>query len=156
MIVLSPPALAVLELRPVTRDEAFTFVKHHHRHHGPPPGHKFSIGVQRAGELVGVIVVGRPVARHLNDGYTAEATRCCTDGARHAASKLYAAAWRAARAMGYRRLVTYTLAHETGESLRAAGFRVVAEIRGRSRDTPSRPRLDKHPTSDKHRWQIVA
>jgi hypothetical protein len=156
MIILSPPAVAPLQLQPLTRDQAFAFVRRHHRHHGPPVGHKFSIGVQRAGELVGVIVIGRPVARHLDDGYTVEATRCCTDGARNAASKLYAAGWRAARAMGYRRFVTYTLAHETGESLRAAGLRVVAEIRGRSWDTPTRRRLDKHPTSDKHRWEIVA
>ena len=69
-------------------------------------------------------------------------TRSCTL-APNANSMLYAAAWRAAKALGYQRLITYTLASESGSSLRAAGYRVVAE-RGPRRgwSVPSRPRLD--------------
>jgi hypothetical protein len=84
----------------------------------------------------GVAIVGRPVARGADDGWTAEVTRCCTDGARNACSMLYAAAWRAVRALGYRKLITYTLAAEGGGSLRAAGFKVVGEVAGRSWSCP--------------------
>jgi hypothetical protein len=68
---------------------------------------------------------------------------------------LYAAAWRAAKAMGYRKLVTYTLASEPGSSLRGAGFRCVAEVRGRPWSCKSRPRDDNHPTKDKLRWEAA-
>ncbi|EPL0580229.1 XF1762 family protein [Pseudomonas aeruginosa] len=101
----------------------------HHRHHGPVQGHKFSLGLAADGRIVGVAIVGRPVARHLDDGMTLEVTRCCTDGARNGCSKLYGAAWRATRALGYRRLLTYILASEAGASLRASGWHLVG-IRG--------------------------
>lgn len=104
----------------------------------------------------GVAIVGRPVARGADDGWTAEVTRCCTDGARNACSMLYAAAWRAVRALGYRKLITYTLAAEGGGSLRAAGFRVVGEVAGRSWSCPSRPRVDTVPHQDKLRWELAA
>ena len=118
-----------LDVRPVTYREACAFVTAHHRHHGPPRGHKFSIGcVNDAGELVGVIMVGRPVARHFDDGLTAEVNRSCVlDGVANANSLLYGAAWRASKAMGYSRLITYTQLGESGVSLLAAGWRVVAE-----------------------------
>lgn len=103
-----------LSLVPVTLREASAFIRAHHRHHGAPRGWKFGIGCTTNDRLVGVITVGRPVARSLDDGLTAEVNRCCTDGTPHVASKLYAAAWRAARAMGYRRLITYTLKSEGG------------------------------------------
>ena len=101
-----------LHLQPITFREACRFISQHHRHHLPPKGYKFGIGVNDGERVVGVITVGRPVARALDDGWTAEVTRCCTDGTPHVASKLYAAAWRAARAMGHRRLITYTLVEE--------------------------------------------
>lgn len=89
-------------------------------------------------------MVGRPVARHLNDGLTLEVNRTATDGTQNANSMLYGAAWRAARALGYRKLVTYTMADEPGSSLRAAGWRVVGERPARTGwATPSRPRIDK-------------
>jgi hypothetical protein len=117
-----------LTLRPIPLREAMAFVAEHHRHHRPPPGGKYAIGGMRGDELVGVVIVGRPVARLEDDGYTAEVTRLCTldsELARHAASMLYAAAWRAAKAMGYKRMITYTLASELGISLKAAGWRCV-------------------------------
>lgn len=130
-----------LELVPVSREQACQFVGIWHRHHRPPIGHKFSIGIARAGELVGVAMIGRPVARHLDDGRTLEVNRTATDGTRNANSALYAAAWRAAKALGYRRLVTYTQAGETGASLRGAGWRVVYALPPRPGwDRPSRPR----------------
>jgi len=146
-----------LHLQPITFSEASAFVTQHHRHHIPPVGHKFSIGLNDGHRVVGVVVVGRPVARGYDDGYTAEVTRCCVlDDVPNACSKLYAAAWRASRAMGYRRLITYTLASESGGAMIASGWRVVHEVRGRSWSCPSRPRVDKHPTEDKLLWEVSA
>jgi hypothetical protein len=143
-----------LEIVPLTLAEANAFVARRHRHHGPVVGHKFSIGVGRNGEIVGVAIVGRPVSRALDTGWTLEVTRCCTDGTRNAASALYGACRRAAFALGYRTLITYTLASESGVSLRAsAGWTVVGEVRGRSWSCPSRPRVDTHPTQNKLRWE---
>jgi hypothetical protein len=142
-----------LYLSPVSLDEANAFVERHHRHRGAVLGAKFCIGASIGDNVVSVVIVGRPVARGLDDGATLEVNRCCTDGAPNACSLLYAAAWRAARAMGYRKLVTYTLVSESGGSLRAAGWRVVGEVRGRSWSTPSRPRVDTAPQQDKLRWE---
>ncbi len=98
----------MLMLKPVTLAQANEFVAQHHRHHKPVVGHKFSIGCTLNGELVGVAIVGRPVSRYLDDGLTLEVNRLCTDGTKNACSMLYAAAWRAARAIGYRKIVTYS------------------------------------------------
>src|SRR5688500_16099970 len=117
---------------PVTFRQACAFIQAHHRHHRPPRGMKFAVGVADGDRLVGVATVGRPVARHLDDGQTVEVTRTCTLGTRNANSMLYGAAWRAARAMGYRKLITYTQHGETGASLRAAGLRPVAALRARN------------------------
>lgn len=145
-----------LTVVPITLAEANAYVAAHHRHHGAVVGAKFSVAVaEEDGEVRGVAIVGRPVSRALDDGWTVEVTRCCTDGARNACSMLYAASWRAARALGYRRLQTYTLASEPGASLRAAGWKVVGEVKGRSWDTPSRPRIDLHPTQNKLRWEVA-
>jgi hypothetical protein len=122
-----------LRLRPITLRDANAFVAAHHRHHKPVRGHKFSISVVDAdGELVGVINVGRPVARHEDNGTTAEVNRSCVlESARNANSMLYAAARRAAAAMGYVRVITYTQEGESGASLRAAGYRVDAVLLAR-------------------------
>ena len=141
---------------PISLDEAKAFVRAHHRHHRPPVSHKFSLAVaDETGRVRGVAIVGRPVARALDDGWTLEVTRVATDGARNACSMLYASAWRAARAIGYRTLVTYTLEEEGGASLRAAGWRVVAQTAGGSWSCPSRPRVDKHPLQRKLRWEVA-
>lgn len=130
-----------LEIVPVAFADACGFVAMWHRHHEPPVGCKFCIGVAEGEVLCGVAIVGRPVARLLQDGMTLEVTRTATDGTANANSMLYGAAWRAAKALGYRRLVTYTQAGEAGGSLRGAGWRVVAERPPRPGwDTPSRPR----------------
>jgi len=143
-----------LELVPVTLREARAFVAQHHRHHPAPRGCRFVVGAARAGEIVGVAVVGRPSARLLDDGWTAEVTRLCVaEGTANVCSMLYSACWRAARAIGFRRLVTYTLATEGGASLRAAGWRMVGECGGGSWSRRSRPRVDLHPTQTKLRWE---
>lgn len=148
----SPMRLCLI---PVSISDASEFCAQHHRHHRPPVGALFAVGVAAGEAVCGVAIVGRPVARGNADGWTAEVTRVATDGAKNASSMLYGACWRAARALGYRRLITYTLASEGGASLRASGYRLVAEVRGRSWDTPSRPRVDRHPTQDKFRWEAT-
>ncbi len=146
-LTVERPALAAalkLTLTPVSRAEANAYVSAVHRHHKPTVGDKYRIGVADGDELVGVIIVGRPVARHYDDGLTLEVTRCAVHPtARNASSLLYGAAWRAAKALGYRRLISYTRADESGASLRGAGWRVVAERAPRKGwDTPARRRLD--------------
>lgn len=133
-----------LHLVPVTFADARGFVAMWHRHHEPPQWMKFAVGAATgSGVLVGVAITGRPVARHLDDGATLEVTRVATDGTPNACSMLYGASARATFALGYRRLITYTQAAETGASLRGAGWRVIAERPPRAGwDRPSRPRRD--------------
>jgi hypothetical protein len=150
----------MLTVVPIGLAEAHEFVRNFHRHNKPAQGGKFAIGCSDGDGLVGVIVIGRPVARSLDDGVTAEVTRgCVIDGARNANSLLYSAAWRACRAMGYRRLITYTLQTETGASLRGAGWKVCAEC---APNDParwqSRPGREWQPVvgQAKFRWEAPA
>ncbi|MEJ5315112.1 MAG: XF1762 family protein [Anaerolinea sp.] len=143
----------MLELQPISFEEACEFVRLHHRHHIPPQSWKFGIAVNDGEKVVGVIMVDRPVARFLDDGWTLEVRRCVTDGTKNVASMLYAAAWRAAKAMGYKRMITYTLASEKGGSLVAAGWRCVYQTKGGTWNCRSRPRVDKHPTIPKLLWE---
>lgn len=148
-----------LQIRPCTLKAANDFVAAKHRHHKPSVGHKFSISaVDGAGEIVGVVIVGRPVARMLDDGVTAEVNRLCTDGTKNACSILYGAARRAAFAMGYQRIITYTLPSEGGASLRGAGWRLVGLAGGGNWNVPSRRRADTTPelAVQKHLWEAAA
>ena len=129
--------------------EANAFVRRHHRHHRPVVGHLFSLGAALGDEIVGVVIVGRPVSRVRDDGMTAEVTRLCTDGTKDACSFLYGVAARAAFALGFQRIGTYILASEPGTSLTAAGWRNLGERGGGSWSVPSRPRVDKHPLQKK-------
>jgi hypothetical protein len=144
-----------LELMPMHLSQANSFVAELHRHNKPMPGAKFAIGASLDGKVVGVAIVGRPVARHLDDGWTLEVNRTCTDGTTNVNSFLYAAAWRAARALGYRKLITYTLQSESGTTMKALGWRVIGEIKGRSWDCKSRPRIDRHTIGDRLLWEAV-
>lgn len=146
-----------IRLVPVTFEAASQFVAEWHRHHAAPVGHKFSIGAGDGHLLVGVVMVGRPVARSLDNGQTLEVTRCATDGTANACSMLYAAAWRATSALGYRRLITYTQAGESGASLRAAGYRVIAERPARPGwTTPSRPRTATGTENvQRYLWEVA-
>jgi hypothetical protein len=131
-----------MEVTPINFAEANAFVAERHRHHRPVQGAKFCLAVSQGEKVVGVAIVGRPVARGSDDGWTLEVNRCCTDGSRNACSMLYGAAWRVARALGYRRLITYTLEEEGGASLRGAGWRLIGMRGGGNWNTPARPRID--------------
>lgn len=126
-----------LSLAPISLKRANDFVQRHHRHNGRTSrdGGKFAVAAGVGGVVVGVAVVGNPLSATLMDGWTAEVLRVCTpdDAERNCCSMLYGACWRAWKGMGGRRLVTYTLATEPGTSLRAAGFRRAAEVKGRGK-----------------------
>ena len=144
-----------LHIVPCFIQEANEFVRSHHRHHRPVVSALFAVACANdAGQVIGVAIIGRPVARVLQDGFTAEVTRLATDGSRNACSILYAASWRAARALGYRKLVTYTLPEEGGASLRASGWKCIGEAGGGSWSRKDRPRVDMHPTQTKMRWEV--
>lgn len=117
-----------LRAAPITLKEARRWIAEHHRHNDPPQGWLWGCQAVSGDRRVGVVVVGRPVARHLDDGQTVEIIRCCTDGTPNACSFLYGRAKRAAIALGYQRIVTYTLGREPGASLRAAGFTEDAQL----------------------------
>jgi hypothetical protein len=144
-----------LRIVPVSWDTASRFVVMWHRHHDPPVGGKFWAGIADEADILrGIHITGRPTARLFDNGLTLEVTRVATDGTKNAGSMLYAAAWQAARALGYRRLVTYTQEDESGASLRGAGWRIVAERPARKGwDTPSRPREDKYGGIERTLWE---
>ncbi len=142
-----------LQLQPITFREARAFISEVHRHHPPPAGHLFSIAANDGEKVVGVAMIGRPVARHLQDGWTCELTRMATDGTVNACSFLYGRAWRVAQQLGYKRMMTYTLPEEGGGSLRACGWRLLGESPGGSWSRAERPRVDLHPTQAKLRWE---
>lgn len=146
---------SVMKTVPLERKEVAEFVERVHRHHDPVMRDKFRIGAEQQGNLVGVVQVGRPNARALCDGRTLEVVRLCTDGTKNACSFLYSAAARVARDLGYRKIITDILDTEDGASLRAAGWHKEADIRGKSWNTPSRPRTTTAPTQDKQRWARV-
>ena len=153
----------MLQIRPIDLKGARAFVGEHHRHNKPPIGHKFSIACYDGERLCGVVMVGRPISRRLDDGLTLEINRNCTDGTYNACSMLYGAACRAAKALGYKRIITYTLQSEPGTSLKASGWKIdELQAGGGSWSVPSRPRElvqttligneIKYSTENKVRW----
>lgn len=145
-----------LRIIPLDLAEANELVRQWHRHHKPTVGHKFSIGVADGDRICGAAIVGRPVARRLDNGTTLEVNRVATDGTKNACSKLLSAAWRVASAMGYHRLITYTLPEEGGPSLRAAGYKLVGTTPGKSWSVPSRPRVDTAQVlGQKWLWEVA-
>lgn len=144
-----------LEAVPIDLAEANAFVAANHRHHKPVVGHKFSIGAAAVDRIVGVVIVGRPVSRRRDDGLTLEVTRLCTDGTPNACSFLYGRAAKAAFALGYQRIGTYILKSEPGTSLKAAGWKMIAETAGKTWSQPSRPRVDTHPLEPRLLFEAV-
>lgn len=142
----------MLHLTPISLKDANAFVAAHHRHHKPVTGHKFSIGCEAEGRLVGVAIVGRPVSRYLDDGLTLEVTRLCTTGEKNACSMLYGAAARA-QAIGYRKIITYTLDTEDGTSIRAAGWTCTGRTGGLRWTGQRRPATDRCPAQMKLRYE---
>ncbi len=143
----------MLSLVPVSLKIANAFVAVHHRHHKPTTGHKFSIGCECDGQLVGVVIAGRPVSRYLDDGRTLEVNRLCTTGEQNACSMLYGAAARAAKAMGYHKIITYTLDSEPGASLRAAGWMCMGRAGGKRWTGKRCPAVDLCPPQMKLRYE---
>ena len=150
----SPKVQSKLAVVPCNIDDAKAFVKQHHRHHSAPLGGKCAVAVaDDSGQIRGVAILSRPVARNADDGWTLEVTRVATDGCENACSCLYGASWRIAKSLGFRRLITYTLKSESGTSLVAAGWRVIGETPGGTWSRENRPRIDKHPLQGKFRWE---
>ena len=138
---------------PMTLKDANAYVAERHRHHKPSTGHKFSIGLSVDGNLVGVAICGRPVARMADDGLTLEVSRLCTDGTQNACSKLYGACARIAKEMGYKKIQTYVLESEPGTSLKASGWTMEAiTAGGQWKHTDGKPRRTDQPTEPKQRW----
>lgn len=148
-------AMDVLEIVPITQKAANAYVKEYHRHHKPVVGSKFQIACAKNGEIVGVVIVGRPVARRLDNGLTVEVNRCCTNGEKNVCSKLYSTARRIAKELGYKRIITYILNVESGVSLKASGWKYLGEAGGGSWSVPSRTREDSHPICKKKLFESV-
>jgi len=145
-----------LRVGPLTLRQANDGIELWHRHHKPVRGHRFSIGAYDGEALVGVCVIGRPVGRAVPQYTVCEVTRLATDGTANACSKLYGAAARAAKAMGFEWIQTYTLASEGGASLRASGWLCDGVVRRSGAGWNNRPgRRDDQPTCAKTRWRLV-
>lgn len=142
----------MLRLRPISLRDANEYVRQHHRHHKPVAGHKFSIGCEADGELVGVIIAGRPVSRYLDDGFTLRLQGYAPTGRRTLAA-FYGAAARAAAAMGYKRIITYTLESENGASLRASGWICQGKAGGLRWTGKRQPKEDQYPAQMKLRYE---
>lgn len=143
-------------LCPLTLKQANELIAELHRHHKPVVGHRFSVGLETDGKLVGAVVVGRPVARMCDQNRTAEVTRLVTDGSTNACSRLYAAAARAAEAMGYDKIQTYILCTEPGTSVAASGWTLEGTTSGgdwnRGGDSTHKNRRTDQPMIPKQRW----
>jgi hypothetical protein len=142
-----------MHIHPITLKQANQFVIDNHRHHKPVIGHKWSIGLMDNAEIVGVAIVGRPVARGADDGVTAEVTRLATNGISNGCSMLYGACARVAKSMGYCKIQTYILNSESGISLKATGWELEALTAGGQwvRKDGITNRTDQ-PTDKKQRW----
>jgi hypothetical protein len=149
----------MLTVHPLTLEQANAFIAHVHRHHQPVVGHRFSLGAFKNGECVGVAVVGRAVARMVDQNGVAEVTRLATDGTKNACSILYAACARACDAMGYAHIQTYTLPSEGGASLRASGWTLIGEAGGGDWNRPNQPLRGKNrtdqPMERKQKWTKI-
>ena len=138
---------------PITLKAANAFVTAYHRHHEPTVGHKFSIGLSENDDLIGVAIMGRPVARGSDNGFTIEVARLCTNGAKNACSMLYQAAARSAKELGYRKIQTYILESESGTSLKASGWKMEAVTAGGQwKHTDGKQRKTNQPIMPKQRW----
>lgn len=153
--LISREAATKLIAVPVELKEANEYVAKLHRHHDPVYRDKFRLAcIDADGEIHGVIQAARPVSRHMDDGRTIEVVRCCSDGTKNVCSFLYSRVARIAKEMGYAKIITYILESEDGTSLRAAGWKFAADVKGdRSWDCPSRPRKTTAPTCAKQRWE---
>ena len=145
-----------LRSAPITLKDANAYVSAIHRHNGPLPSAKFAVAAINAdtGEVHGVAIAGLPKARMLMTTGTLEVNRVCTDGTRDCCSFLYGCCKRAAAALGYSRLITYTTLDEPGTSLKASGWSLDGEAGGGSW-VERRGTGTLHENAKKHRWSII-
>ena len=148
-----------LQVIPVALREANEFVANFHRHSKPTQGHKFALGASYDDCLVGVSIVGNPVARLQMDGFTAEVLRLCVNShaPKNTCSFLYGRSWRVWQQMGGKRMITYTLQSESGSSLRGAGWKMLGEVEARkSSGWLNRPGREWQPVygQAKFRWEV--
>jgi hypothetical protein len=142
-----------MELRPISIRDAGRVVREWHRHLDAPQGARFAVAAWKDDRLVGVALVGNPIARLAMNGTTAEVIRVATDGTENACSFLYSRAKRAAQALGFTRVVTKTLPEESGASLRAVGAVATGTTRAQQWDRENR-RRKQHPQAPKLRWEL--
>ena len=146
-----------IRIVPIGRQEAQDYVEVYHRHLGKSIRSVFELGIADDDDKVrGVVIVGYPIARFQDNGWTLEVNRCCTDGVKNGNSMLYGAAWRVTRNLGYTRLITYTHQRESGVSLRASGWTISGIVKGETWDRKKRPHIDTGSVdNDKYRWEIT-
>jgi len=132
-LIMCVKECVVFKTIPLSLKAANDFVTNHHRHNKKTAGHKFSIGATKDGELIGVAICGRPVARALDDGSTLEVLRVCIKdpAPKNACSYLYARCQRIWTAMGGEKIITYTLESEPGSSLKAIQWTIEGQTRKR-------------------------
>lgn len=158
--------MTMITAKPLSLKDAQAYINEKHRHHVAAKVDKYRVGAEIDGKLVGVVQVGRPVSRVLDDGETLEVLRLCSDGTRDVCSFLYSRAARIAKELGYKKIITYILETESGTSLKASGWTCVnASCGGNTWNTPARPRdiyeaqislfgdRPKYPTVKKQRWE---
>lgn len=167
---LAPPGFhhgecsAIFSLTPITGKAAIKWIAETHRHLPRLQGALFAVGVKFGHRLVGVATAGNPARVWQGTGRFV-ITRCAVlsdlpkvpanDGDDHASpacTMLYGAMCRAGKALGYDEAWTYTLPHESGKSLRAAGFIDMGLTAGGEHDRPSRPRDPAICAAPKRRW----
>jgi len=142
----------MLRIKPCELKAANEFIARYHRHHKPVIGHRFSLKVVAGESVVGVAVVGRPVARKIDFSKVLEVTRLCTDGTKNACSMLYAAAARVGKEMGYEKIQTYVLDTEPATTLLAAGWSFGYISPGGVWVHTAGPRRSDQPTQPKQLW----
>ena len=144
--------------RPISFPVARSFVRRHHAHCNPPVTWRFGQSVFNGHTMLGVIMVGNPVAAALNGRGMLEVNRLCIRRdlpralAWNAASMLYGWGAREAERRGWMHIVTYTRADEDGTSLRAAGWVEESRVRGRGWHSSRRRRSNTNGWIDKTRW----
>jgi len=130
--------------------EANAFIDVTHRHHKPVRGHRFSIGAECGGKLVGIATIGRPVAPKTDKKHIAEVTRLASNGSKNVCSFLYGKAARIARELAFKKIQTFVLLSEPGTSLKAAGW--VCEGKTGDGDWTNRPGRSSDNAGPKYKW----
>lgn len=149
---LSDPLAGKLSLAPCTVKAALRYVAEHHRHLPKLQGGLFAAScVDPAGEVVAVAIAGNPSRVWQGDGKIV-ITRVAATVAGNACGMLYGSLCRAAAALGYREVWTYTLPEEDGRTLKGAGFKDMGLTDGGDYGRPSRARAPAVRPEPKRRW----